>query len=440
VNSILLVEDDRTFSRILQGFLKNKGHKVDVQHNVKEGIKAIARGTYHLFIFDYKLPDGIGIQLIEKAKNLHPEVPIIMMTGFTDIRTAVKAMRMGVFEYITKPVNPDELEVVLNEALKTNKKSKSFKDKLEIVKGKSEVAQQMHQYIELVGPTEISVILQGETGTGKEYVARAIHLASNRKNEPFVAVDCGVLSSELAASELFGHVMGAFTGAVADKKGTFEAAHKGTLFLDEIGNLGIEVQMKLLRALQERTIQPVGSTKSVNIDVRIISATNDDLLNSIENGDFREDLYHRLNEFKINVPALRNRGDDIYLFIDFFKEKANHELNRDVLSFDESVLEIFKNYDWPGNLRELKNVIRRSVLLTSGRNVDKSALPDEMSMVLPTSVNANGTDLKLLNEINEREMIIATLDKTGNNKSKTARLLNIDRKTLYNKMEKFGIK
>ncbi len=296
----------------------------------------------------------------------------------------------------------------------------------------------------------MSVIIEGESGTGKEYVARTTHQLSERANKTFIAVDCGALSKDLAASELSGHVKGAFTGAVQDKTGQFEAADGGTLFLDEVGNLSYEVQVKLLRAIQERVIQPLGSNKEIRVDVRIITATNDDLSESVKQGHFREDLYHRLNEFKLHVPPLRERENDLMEFLDFFREASNQELGRHVHGFDPEVMEIFKTYDWPGNLRELRNVVKRAVLLTQEEMVTLQALPSEMIVAarnpvarMAAATSAQGAtpiyDLKALQETQEKEMIMKTLQEVRYNKSKAARILNIDRKTLYLKMEKYGI-
>mgnify|MGYP003416903073 FL=1 len=291
----------------------------------------------------------------------------------------------------------------------------------------------------LVAPTDMSVIIQGESGTGKEHVAKSIHRLSKHANGPFIAIDCGSLSKDLAASELFGHKKGAFTGALQDKVGQFEAANGGTIFLDEIGNLSYEVQIKLLRALQERVIVPIGSTQPVHIDVRIIAATNEDLLINASTGDFREDLYHRLNEFKIEVPALRDRGEDLNLFIQYFVDKANAEIGRDVKFLSDKVMDIFHQYDWPGNLRELNNVVKRLILLTSGDTADVDGLPAEMSTNVTYTPKPKSSDLKALQEMQEKEMIEKVLQEVRYNKTKAAKLLNIDRKTLYYKIEKYQI-
>lgn len=437
---ILIVEDDLTFCTILEGFLGKKGYETIIQHTAGKGIAALAQNTYDLLLLDYRLPDGNGLDVLSSMHESGLQIPAIVMTSFNDVRTAVRAMRSGAFDYITKPVNPDELLMIISEALERHTKpTKKTPVSTGYISGNSLGSKQLSEYIELVAPTDMSVILQGESGTGKEYASRAIHLKSKRADKPFIAVDCGALSKDLAASELFGHVKGAFTGALSDKKGQFEAADGGTLFLDEIGNLSYEVQVKLLRALQERSIQPVGSTRPIPVDVRIITATNDDLLNSINNGNFREDLYHRLNEFKIQLPALRDRGKDLNMFIEHFINMANGELDRNVKNLSPEVFAIFESYDWPGNLRELKNVIKRMVLLSKKEIADTSCLPEEMTLALSDFQKPSSLDLKALNESNERALIEKTLVTVKYNKSLAARLLNIDRKTLYSKIEKYKI-
>lgn len=451
--NILLVEDDTTFAAILEGFLTKKGFEVTVKYSVKGGIDALQNNTFHLILLDYRLGDGIGLEVLDALREKSQFVPSIVMTSFNDVRTAVKAIRQGVFDYITKPVNPDELLMVVNEALagKTSDSEKvtsrmtgagNLPDHEDFVEGNTAAAKKLHEYIALVAPTDMSVLIRGESGTGKEYVARSIHQMSKRADQPFVSIDCGTLSKELASSELFGHIKGSFTGALNDKTGQFVEASGGTLFLDEIGNLSYDVQIKLLRALQEKVIQPVGANKTVNVDVRVIAATNEDLLGG---GKFREDLYHRINEFEVIVPALRDRRGDFEQFVDFFVANANKELGRDVKELSPEVLAIFAAYDWPGNLRELKNIIKRMVLLSPSDVAEVTALPEEMvfairnqdSDVLPPA--ADNPDLRLHSEAHERKLIMDVLQKAKYNKSKAAQMLNIDRKTLYNKMEKYGI-
>jgi two-component system response regulator HydG len=446
--TILVIEDDLTFSRILEGFLSKQGFKVRVAHKGAEGLQLFQSKASDLVLLDYRLPDVTGMDVLVDIKKTSPATPVIIMTSFSDIRTAVKAMQVGAFEYITKPVNPDELLMIVQQALTKGQNKTSVAPKAilkKFVEGTSGSAMQLYNHVRLVAPTDMSVIIEGESGTGKENVAQTIHSLSPRAKAKFVAVDCGALSMELAASELFGHVRGAFTGAVQDKLGQFEEAHKGTLFLDEVGNLSYEIQVKLLRAIQERIVQPVGSNKETKIDVRIITATNDDLFESVKKGNFREDLYHRLNEFKLKVPPVRERYDDLEEFMNFFRELANIELERTVDGFDKEVVDIFNAYDWPGNLREMKNVIKRAVLLTHEGNITVHALPVEMLEAIrnPSSKIAPASspvyDLKALQESQEKEMILKTLKEVRYNKSKAARILNIDRKTLYLKIEKYGI-
>ncbi|MCX2481268.1 sigma-54 dependent transcriptional regulator [Pedobacter sp. MC2016-15] len=438
---ILIIEDDLTFSQLLEGFLKKHGHQPFIVHDVKNSFKILAQDTFQLLLVDYRLPDGTGLEVLSHVREKGFNYPVVIMTSFNDVRTAVKSIQLGAIDYITKPVNPDELLMTIGGALekKTESATKATVEHADFIKGKSATADKLYAHIDLVAPTDMSVIIQGESGTGKEYAARTLHTQSKRSAKPFIAIDCGALSRDLAASELFGHVKGAFTGAVNDKKGQFEAAEGGTLFLDEVGNLSYEVQVKLLRALQERVIQPLGSTKKIAVNVRIITATNDDLLNSIQNGEFREDLYHRLNEFKILLPALRDRGQDLELFIDHFIRLSNEELDRNVQKLSAPVRDLLLNYDWPGNLRELKNVIKRMVLLTPTDTANLEALPDEMILAIKQAPKPTGSDLKAINEVNEKTLIIETLIKVKYNKSKAAKMLNIDRKTLYSKMERYEI-
>jgi two-component system response regulator HydG len=438
---ILILEDDLTFSQLLEGFFKKHKYEPFVAYKVKDALKLLDQQSFDLLLVDYRLPDGTGLDVLATAKEKGLSTPVVIMTSFNDVRTAVRSIRLGAFDYITKPVNPDELLMIIENGLSLGTKGTNQRtiQHADTIKGNSPSADKLYEHISLVAPTDISVIIQGESGTGKEYAARTLHQQSKRASQPFVAIDCGALSKELAVSELFGHVKGAFTGALTDKKGQFEAANGGTLFLDEIGNLSYEVQVKLLRALQERVVQPLGSTKTIPVDVRIVAATNDDLLTSVTNGSFREDLYHRINEFKIQLPALRNRGKDLGLFIDHFVDISNKELGRQVKTISEDAKQILNQYDWPGNLRELKNVIKRMVLLSPGETAGVEALPDEMMLAINQVPKPTGSNLKAINEANEKALIQETLVKVKYNKSQAAKLLNIDRKTLYSKMERYEI-
>ena len=367
------------------------------------------------------------------------------MTSYAEIQSAVQAMKLGACDYIAKPVNPDELLKKFDEALAAPSKAKDTVSAKESVKsdktlssyleGKSDVAQQLYSYVSLVAPTNMSVLINGASGTGKEHIAKRIHDLSPRNNKPFVAIDCGAMPKELAASEFFGHLKGSFTGALTDKVGAFEAANGGTIFLDEIGNLSYEVQIQLLRALQERKIRPVGSAKEIQVDIRLVSATNEDLQKAIEKGTFREDLYHRINEFTLKMPTLKERTQDIMLFANFFLEQANQELGKEVQGFTPQAVELLLNYNWPGNLREMKNVIKRATLLTASQEIEAIALGISAS---EQTAGKQG-DLSLKNETTEKEQILEALRQADNNKSKAARLLNIDRKTLYNKLKLYNL-
>lgn len=439
---ILILEDDTTFAQLLEGFLTKNDHAVTLVTHVKQSFKQLENNEFELLLIDYRLPDGTGFEVLEHLRDGGVSIPVIVMTSFNDVRTAVKSIQLGAFDYITKPVNPDELLMVIKNSLakKDLKSTEPNEVNSDFIKGKSAIADKLYGHINLVAPTDMSVIIQGESGTGKEFAARTLHQQSKRADKPFVAIDCGALSKDLAASELFGHVKGAFTGALNDKKGQFEAANGGTLFLDEVGNLSYEVQIKLLRALQERVIQPLGSTKQIPVNVRIVTATNDDLANSIQQGEFREDLYHRLNEFKIQLPPLRERGGDLELFINHFIQLANRDLERNVKSVSTEAKSLLLQYDWPGNLRELSNVIKRMVLLSPGEVAQVEALPDEMMIAVHQQTQpGSSSDLKAVNEQNEKALIAETLVKVKHNKSKAAKMLNIDRKTLYAKMERYGI-
>lgn len=445
---ILLIEDDPAFAQIIENFLGRKKYEVHTVPNLKEGSAAIHKDAYGLVLLDYHLPDGTGFDLIKEMTEAGLKTPVVVMTGFHDIRTAVKAIHMGARNYITKPVNPEELLMVISEALQ-DKDSLASRNGLagaqqedaflsSFVKGESEAAEELMRHIELIAPTNMTVLILGESGTGKENIARSIHRLSNRSDGPFVAIDCGALSEELASSELFGHIKGAFTGAINDKKGEFEMASGGTIFLDEVGNLTYPVQVKLLRAIQERIIQPVGGNKPIKVDVRIITATNEDLITNVRNASFREDLYHRVNEFSIRVPALRNRGEDLPLFIDHFIRQSNKELSKSIEGVSPQAMGIFKTYKWPGNLRELKNTIKRAVLLAKGPLIEVDNIPEEMRLTEVVPVKQE-KELRAMNEANEKELIIKTLREVKYNKSKAAGILNIDRKTLYMKIARYGI-
>lgn len=439
---VLLIEDDISFCKLLEKFLTKNGYTVIASFTAAEARNAVKSEHFDLVLTDLRLPDTDGIELMMEIKTAFPELPVILMTGYSEVNTAVKAIKNGAADYISKPFNPDEVLLVISNALKISKtapapKKESSKPKIasqtEYIQGISKASKKLAEHIKLVSPTNMSVLIIGESGTGKEIIAKNICAQSPRKNNNFIAVDCGAIPKELAASEFFGHVKGSFTGAISDKTGYFEAANGGTLFLDEIGNLSYENQIQLLRVLQERKIKPVGSNKEIEVDIRILTATNEDLREAVKNGDFREDLYHRINEFSIHSPSLSEREEDLLLFAEFFLEKANTQLNKEVIGFSEEVTAIFQKYPWPGNLRELQNCVKRAVLLTQGDFIETAVLPAEF---FQTQTNTN--DDFSLSE-NEKETILNALSRTQNNKSEAAKLLKITRKTLYNKLKLYNI-
>jgi two-component system, NtrC family, response regulator HydG len=449
MTNILLVEDDLTYSRIIKNFLEKNKFLVVSFGKLEEAKSYLKTNTPDLIITDYRLPDGTGLEVLQISLSHSKKIPVLLITNYSDIRVAVKAMKLGAFEYITKPINPDELLMTVKEALVPSKNRVEKAENVEISNdsdyliGKSQISKTIEEHISLVGPTELSVIVLGETGTGKEYISKRIHQKSERRNGPFIAIDCGSLSKELAGSELFGHVKGAFTGALDNKTGQFEYAKGGTIFLDEIGNLGYDIQVKLLRALQERKIRKIGGNQEIDIDVRVIAATNEDLIGQAKEGTFREDLYHRLNEFSIKALPLRERKEDLMVFAEQFLVQSNEKLNKNVSGFSPEAVHVFEKYPWPGNLRELKNIIRRAVLLCPGPEITLEQLPGELfeeeNRMEIENVSLENTDFKTIQLKQEKEMIVKTLQDVKYNKSQAAKKLGMDRKTLYNKMDKYGI-
>lgn len=459
MEKILIIDDDVDICSLLKRFLERNGYEVTISFKGQDGLQQFSNADFDVVLTDFRLPDMDGIDVLKSIKKIKSTTPVIVITGYSDVGQAVKVIRLGAFEYVTKPIFPEEILMLIKDALKQKTKSpesnslsnriiekpkKGISSKTnDYIFGKSPDAKKIQNLIELVSPTDMTVVVLGESGTGKEVVARMIHNSSKRKNHPFVAVDCGALPKELAASELFGHEKGAFTGAVSAKKGHFEMANGGTLFLDEIGNLSYENQIKLLRVLQERAIRRMGSEKDISVDVRIIVATNEDLKNAMSRGEFREDIFYRINEFNINLPSINDNKEDLEEYLYFFLEKSNRELNKQIDKIDQPVIDAFKNYSWPGNIREIKNVVKRLVLLTSGQIITKDALPPEFLNAsynqINNSSNQNNFNLKTVVEQAESEAILRALKATNYNKSKCAELLGVDRKTLYNKMNAYGL-
>lgn len=466
MKKILIVDDEINIGLLLSKFLIRNGFEVSTSTSGSVAMELLAKDTYNLVLCDFRLEDTDGREMLRKIKAAYPATGVIIITGYSDIKLAVELIKMGAYDYITKPLYPDEILNTINKAIETQevlskdlpqpspvtsvKKEKgiaSLPD--EFISGDSAASKDLLRQIEIIAPTNYSVILTGESGTGKESVAKAIHLKSNRRDKPFIAMDCGSLTKELAGSEFFGHEKGSFTGALYTKIGHFEMANGGTLLLDEVGNLSYDIQAALLRTVQERKVKRIGSTKEIELDVRIIVATNENLNEAIQKGRFREDLFHRFNEFNIHLPPLRTRERDILLFAQSFLNMANSELNRNVEGFSDEVIDCLLTYNWPGNVRELKNVIRRATLLTESNLIQLKALPLEISTFAKVSAieNAVGNfqakenkrDLKNAAHEAEYETIIKVLKEVNFNKTKAAKILNIDRKTLYNKMKAINL-
>ena len=475
---ILIIDDDMDMCNLLGRFLQKKGFETDASHSGNKGIAKFKESKFDVVLCDFRLGDKEGREVLKEIKNIDPYAIVIIITGYSDIKTAVDVIKSGAFDYITKPLIPEEVLNVIGRALQQStegsdtprpftaspaaaKKNGKVASDDEFLVGQSPATRELYRQVELVAPTNYSIILYGESGTGKEVIARTVHQNSARKDKPFVAMDCGTLSKELAGSELFGHVKGAFTGALNDKEGHFELANGGTLFLDEVGNLSYEIQAALLRVIQERKFKRVGGVREMETDVRIIVASNENLQDAYRRGKFREDLFHRFNEFSIVLPPFRNRKEDIPLFADFFLAKSNKELNKTVDGFEPEVMQIFLDYPWPGNLREFRNVIRRAALLTSSGLINSRVLPTEIvdsnsfsnTYISQTPepyaaapihhnnhhhpITHKETDLKNAAAQAEYDTIMNVLKQVNYNKSRAAEILKIDRKTLYNKIKSY---
>lgn len=477
---ILVADDDRDMCLLLQRFLTRNGFEVHTLHTGKKTIEWLQANKPDLILCDFRLEDMNGDELLKKAKEIHYSVPFIIITGYSDVKAAVDVMKHGAFDYITKPLFPDEILLTIKKALSEKNPSKEITPKTapvrenvevdanastalgsEYIHGNTSEFRNILKQIDLVAPTNYSVVIYGESGSGKEVIAREIHARSKRARQPFIAIDCGAMSKELAGSELFGHEKGSFTGALNQKTGSFELANGGTIFLDEIANLSYDIQVSLLRVVQERKMRRVGGTRDIDLDVRIIVASNEKLWDAAHKGRFREDLFHRFNEFSINVPPLRERKEDILLFSRHFLDITNRELGKNVRGFSPEVEDIFLNYIWFGNLRELKNVIKRSTLLTEGDRVEVTSLPfeithydklkfeegaaeqresrpDPLPPVMPEPKKEKEfKSLKTASLDAEYEMVLKALEEVDFNKSKAAKLLNIDRKTIYNILNQY---
>lgn len=448
---ILIIDDDPSTCNLLASFLKKHHYLAETSLSGKEALHLIHQQSFDLIFCDYILTDIRGKEMFEKIKRIQPKTSVIFITGHASVQIAVDLMKAGAFYYLEKPLLPEKILELMQYAFDSNEAAESTSKHAvpahsdSYVRGVSSASEMLYSNVSLIAPTNYSVIICGETGTGKERLARQIHMESKRANGPFIAVDCGSLSKELAASELFGHEKGSFTGAIQNKTGAFEMADGGTLFLDEIGNLSYDVQAMLLRSIQEKHIRKVGSSNEKPVNTRIIVASNKNLYDLVREQLFREDLFHRLNEFTIVIPPLKERGDDLALFVESFIAIAEKELEKKILPPAPSCIELLSSYTWPGNVRELKNFIKRICLLTPAGTAISGVLVERELQLLALSAQAAKTEepeteaapdhnLKSASQKAEYRKIMEVLKRVQYNKTKAAALLNIDRKTLYNKL------
>lgn len=444
--NILVIDDEETMRDSCRQTLSRNGNEVKVAEDGLRGLAMLEKEYFDVVILDLKMPGLSGMEVLKKIKDSDPEVMVIVITGYATVESAVEAMKRGAYDFIPKPFTPDSLRAIVKRAL--DRRELALENVLlrgevkasfgpEVIIGQSKSMKKVEELVRKVGPTDTTVLICGESGTGKELIARAIHRHSSRKDKPFVAVDCGSLVENLFESELFGHVKGSFTGATATKYGRFELANGGTLFFDEIGNISINIQTKLLRVLQEREITKVGSSQVIKVDVRIVAATNKDLLKAIKAGTFRQDLFYRLSVVPITLPALRERRDDIPLLADYFLKKYNQKRKKNVKAISDRAMKALVEYDWPGNVRELENAIERAVVLTENDVVKPSDLL-YYGLTVETPSRSNAGQTQRLIDI-EKEHIAKTLKMFNGHRAKAAEALGIDRKTLSSKLKKYGI-
>lgn len=453
MQSILVIDDEEVLRKALDRYLKAQGYNVASFSDWQEGIDLLKRKSFDLLLVDLMLPGASGIDVIRKAREVQPGIVCIVMTGYGTIPSAVEAIRAGAYHYVTKPFDLDDIGSLVAKALEhvqLREENRQLKRQLqsrygfENIIGGGPAMKEVFRLVEKIADTDSTVLVTGESGTGKELIARAVHYRSRRADKPFVAVNCAAIPEGLLESELFGHMKGAFTGAVANRPGKFELADRGTIFLDEIGDMSAKLQVKVLRALQERVIQPVGSSKSFEVDIRVIAATNQDLESAVSEGRFREDLYYRLNVIPIHLPPLRERREDIPILIRHFLEKYNRENQKQVTGFSSEAMEVLGHYRWSGNVRELENLVERLVVLKGGGLVQAEDLPTTFhngkKALVPEEVSfpEEGIDLKGMVENFELQLIQKALDRSGGNKNRAAQLLRMNRTTLIEKLKKMN--
>jgi DNA-binding NtrC family response regulator len=444
---ILIVEDDALARRNLEHILEKGGeYQIDAAAGGAEALQKLARDTYDLVMTDLRMEKVDGMAVLAEVRNRHPETEVIMLTAFASVDSAIEAMKLGAFHYIAKPYKIDEVraQVVhalektrLKEELQKLRRDLKAREGLGLILGKNAGIQKVVRTLRQIAPTDCNVLITGETGTGKEVFARAVHYASPRAEGRFMAFNCGALTEDLLASELFGHERGAFTGAVATKRGLFEAAEGGTIFLDEIGDMPTPMQVKLLRVIQEKVVLRVGGTESVPVDVRIVAATHQDLKKLVEAGRFRSDLFYRLNVVCLHIPPLRERRDDIPLLATHFLQKFGTQQNKNIRGISREMMRILCGYQFPGNVRELENVIERAVALSTGEVLEVKDLPDNLNAPLLGGM-PHGGNLPSLDD-KEREYVLWVLDQTKGNRTKAAEILGVDRVSLWRKLKRYGM-
>jgi len=442
---ILLADDDESLRRVLQFKLRQQGYEIDIAEDGNRAFQQLQKNKYDLLLSDVRMPGLDGIQLLEKTKQAQPEIEVILITAHATIPAAVEAVKMGAFDFLTKPFEDDQLFITIEKALKFRKleiENRLLKEQLngadrhKNLIGTSKPFKDLLALVDKVAPSDATVLLSGESGTGKEMIAHAIHYKSPRAGGPFVAVNCAAIPRELIESELFGHVKGAFTGAIKDKRGKFELAGGGTLLMDEVSELGIDLQAKLLRVIQERVIEPVGSEKAIEVDIRFIAATNVDLKQRVSEGKFREDLFYRLNIIPIRLPSLRERSEDIPVLLREFLNRLSSGQN---IEIDNHLMDRLREYSWPGNIRELENLVERMVILKKSNLLTLEDLPPDFGSAGPSQIPVSGRTGDLTFHEAEKKLIIDALDKFGWNKSRAAEHLQIPRHILIYRMKRYGI-
>jgi DNA-binding NtrC family response regulator len=444
---ILIIDDEEAILDSCRQVLEKEGYSTKGAKDGIQGLGLFRQEFFHLVLLDLKLPGKDGLQVLQEIKEENPATPVIIMTGYASVESAVEAIKLGAYDYMSKPFSPKELRINVKKALENRKllienlylrRELEAKTEADMIVGQSSAMAKVLDLVRSVSPSESTVLITGESGTGKEMLAREIHKHSSRCTGPFVVVDCGALVETLFESELFGHVKGSFTGAHETKHGRFEIASGGTIFLDEISNISLNIQAKLLRAIQEREVTRVGSSKPIKVDVRIVAATNRDLSEMVREGNFREDLFYRLSVVPINIPPLRERKEDIPALVDHFLKKYNKIAKKNIAGTSPQVDKALKSYDWPGNIRELENTMERAVVLSKGDRIDLDSLMYFGISVSPSFMRASGGDYKSLEEV-EKEYIQTVLQSQGGNKSRTAEILGVDRKTLQAKVKKYNL-